>query len=441
MSEPQQQPLAPRYAWYGLGVLFSVNLVSLLDRNILAALLPLIQTEYGVSDQWTGLLGASFIWVFMLTAPPFGYAADRRSRTAIIAACLATWSLATAASGLVPGFIALFITRAVVGVGEAGYAAAAPSMIADFFPPWQRTRALSIYALAFSLGAGLGFVVGGFLGETVGWRNAFFFAAAPGLVLTPLVWSLREPVRGAHDTSTETETLPLRRALARLVAIRSYLAVLATGTLVTFAIGGVAVWLPTYLVRVYAMSLGEAGVVSGTAVMLGSLAGTITGGMFAERLSRHTPNALVYTIASSLAVTALLLPLFLYFERRAMLVPILLIINFFLFWHIGPVNTLIANVSPPNVRALAVSIQMLVIHLLGDAFSPALIGAASDALQAEGVEESEALRSVLLVLLPVPVFLAAICAAVAGRWAPADMRRVVGEPEQPGAELATAVSH
>jgi MFS family permease len=436
------RPITARYARFALGILFAVNLIGQLDRNILASLLPLIKSEYAVSDQWTGLLGASFIWVFMLTALPFGHWADRSSRTRIIGGGLATWSAATAASGLVPSFAALFATRAVVGIGEASAAAAAPSMIADYFPPQWRTRALSAYFVAGPVGAGLGFILGGLLGEAFGWRHAFLFAAVPGLALTAMVLALREPARGLHDASKETGTVPLRHALRRLLAIRTYLAVVATGTLVTFAIGGVAVWLPTYLVRAYAMSLAEAGTISGIAVMIGALSGTIAGGIFAERLSRRSDNALVHTIAFSLAVTALLLPIFFYVEQQAALLPIMIIINFFLFWHIGPINTLIANVSPPNVRGVAISLQILTIHLLGDAFSPALIGAASDTLQARGVEAGEALRSVLLFLLPVPVFLAALCSEIAGLWAPADMRRVVGDPAAHGnAELVVAAGH
>jgi len=418
--------ITPSYARYAIAVLFCINLVSQLDRNILAALLPLIQAEYGVSDQWTGLLGASFIWVFMITAVPFGYWADRSSRTRIIAGGLITWSLATAASGLVQRFAALFAMRALVGIGEAGSAAAAPSMIADYFPANQRTRALSIFFLAGPVGAGLGFILGGLLGEAFGWRYAFLFAAAPGLLLTVAAWTLREPARGTHDTSTEIDALPLRQALARLLRIRTYLAVVASGTLVTFAIGGVAVWLPTYLVRAYPISLSEAGTLAGLALMIGSLAGTLAGGTFSEWLARRNHNALVHTTAITLAISGLLLPLFLWSNQRALLLPIMLLINFFLFCHIGPINTLIANVVPPNVRGMAVSLQILTIHLLGDAFSPALIGRASDTLQAAGMNEAQALRDVLLVLLPVPVLLAAVCAEVAGIWAPAEMRRIVG---------------
>lgn len=420
--------ITPRYATYAIGVLFLVNLANQLDRNILASLLPLIQSEYGVSDQWAGLLGSSFIWVFMIAAVPFGYWADRGSRTRIISGGLATWSLATAASGLVPSFAALFATRAMVGIGEAGYAAAAPSMIADYFPPKQRTRALSVFFVAMPVGAGMGFVLGGILGEAVGWRQAFLWAAAPGLLLALLTWGLREPVRGRHDVSRETDKLPMLEAVRRLLRIRSYLVVVVTGTLVTFAIGGVAVWLPTYLVRAYGISVAEAGTISGIGLMVGSLSGTLAGGLVADRLARTQRNALVHTIGGSLIVTALVLPLIFWFESRAALLPLLTLSSFFLFWHAGPLNSLIANICPPNVRGVAVSLQILIIHLLGDAFSPALIGFASDALQARGVGEADALRSVMIYLVPIPVLIAALCAEVAGFWAPADMQRVIGDP-------------
>ncbi len=418
--------IPPGYARYAIGLLFCINLVSQLDRNILAALLPLIQSDYGVSDQWTGLLGASFIWVFMLTAMPFGYWADRGARTRIVTGGLVTWSLATAASGLVPNFGSLFATRALVGIGEAGAAAAAPSMIADYFPAQRRTRALSIFFVAGPVGAGLGFILGGVLGQAFGWRTAFLAAGLPGLLLTGLAWALREPPRGVHDVSTDTAALPLRTALGRLVRIRTYVTVLASGTLVMFAIGGVAVWLPTYLVRAYSMSISEAGTLAGIGLMIGALSGTMAGGVFSEWLGRRNHNALVHTTAGSLAISALLLALFLWSSSRAALLPMMLLVNFFLFCHMGPINTLVANVSAANVRGVAVSLQLLTIHLLGDAFSPALIGAASDTLQARGLSEAEALRSVLLVCLPVPVLLAAACAWVAALWAPADMHRVVG---------------
>ena len=420
--------LSHGYPRYAIGVLFCINLVSQLDRHILAALLPLIQSDYGVSDQWTGLLGASFIWVFMLAALPFGHWADRGSRTRIVTGGLVTWSVATAASGLVANFASLFATRSLVGSGGAAAAAAAPSLIADYFPAQRRTRALSIFFVAGPVGAGLGFILGGVLGQALGWRTAFLAAGLPGLLLTGLAWSLREPARGGHDVSTDTAALSFRKALGHLVRIRTYVTVLASGTLVMFAIGGVAVWLPTYLVRAYAMSVSEAGTLAGIALMVGALSGTIAGGAFSDWLGRRNHNALVHTTAGTLAISALLLALFLWSSSRAMLLPTMLLVNFFLFCHMGPINTLIANVSSPNVRGVAVSLQLLTIHLLGDAFSPALIGAASDTLQARGVTEAEALRSVLLVFLPVPVLMAAACAWVAGLWAPADMRRVVGSP-------------
>jgi MFS transporter, Spinster family, sphingosine-1-phosphate transporter len=414
------------YAIYALVVLFFVNLLNYIDRNILASLLPLIQAEYQVNDKWIGFLGSSFIWVYMVAALPFGYLADRAARNRIVAVGVGVWSAATACSGLVPNFVSLFACRALVGVGEAGYAAASPTMIADYFPPARRNRALSFFFIAIPVGAGLGFVLGGALGEAFGWRRAFLFAAAPGLVFTVVMLLLREPARGVHDVSKDLAKLRLREAVRRVLRIRSYVWVIIGQTLLTFSLGGVAVWLPTYFVRAHGMTLAQAGTFCGGALVIGSLAGTVFGGMLADYWGRYSRNALLHTMSSGLAIAAIILPAFLFVENRSLLFVLLLVINFFLFWHTGPVNTLISNVSPPNVRAMAISVQILLIHILGDAFSPGLMGVASDALQARGASEADALRWVLLTMLPIPVFFAAVLSQIATLWAPADMAKVIG---------------
>jgi MFS family permease len=423
---PPAHAVGEGYALYALVLLFLINLLNYVDRNILASLLPLIKTEYAVTDKWIGFLGSSFIWVYMFAAIPFGYMADRYVRNRIVALGVALWSAATALSGLVPNFWTLFVCRACVGVGEAAYAAASPTMIADYFAPGTRNRALSFFFIAIPVGAGLGFGLGGVLGDYFGWRTAFMLAAAPGLGLTAVAWFLHEPVRGAHDVSRDTDKLALREAVRRIMRIRSYAWVVAGQTLLTFSLGGVAVWLPTYFVRAHGMTLSEAGAFSGGALVVGSLAGTVFGGLLADRWGRSSRNGLLNTISTGFAVAAVILPAFLFVTNRYALFALLLVINFFLFWYTGPVNTLIANVAAPNLRAMAVSVQILLIHILGDAFSPGLMGIASDALQARGRSEGEALRLVLLVMLPIPVFLAAVLTFIARRWAPADMAKVVG---------------
>ncbi len=415
-----------RYALYALTVLFAVNLLNYFDRNILAALLPLIKAEFGVSDKWIGALGSSFIWVYMFAAIPFGYLADRWIRNHIVASGVALWSLATAASGLVPNFLTLFACRAFVGVGEAAYSSASPTMIADYFKPMSRNKALSFFYIAIPVGSGLGFVLGGILGDTVGWRNAFYFAAAPGLLFTVVVWLLREPRRGTHDVSRDLEKLPLREAIRRIVRIRSYMWTTLGQIMSTFALGGVAVWLPTYFVRAHNMSLTEAGTFSGGALVLGSLVGTITGGLLADFWGRYSRNGLINTMSVGFFIAALLLPAFFFIHEPAVLFPVLVVINFFLFWHTGPINTIIANVATPNLRAMAVSFQILMIHIFGDAFSPFLMGWVSDTLQARGYDPAEALRWALMVMLPVPILLAAVFTQVAARWAPDDMAKVIG---------------
>ena len=415
-----------RYAVYALAVLFAVNLLNYFDRSILAALLPLIKAEFDVSDKLIGALGASFVWVYMFAAIPFGYLADRRIRNHIVASGVAVWSAATAVSGLAPRFWMLFGCRAFVGVGEAAYSSASPTMIADYFKPAMRNRALSFFYIAIPVGSGLGYIIGGILGETVGWRHAFYFAAAPGVLFTVIVWMLREPQRGAHDIANDVTTVPLLEAVRRIVRIKSYVWTTLGQIMSTFALGGVAVWLPTYFVRSQNMSLSEAGMFSGGALVAGSLFGTVAGAFIADFWNRYSRNGLINTMSVGFVIAAMLLPAFFFLNDRALLLPLLIAINFFLFWHTGPINTVIANVASPNIRAMAVSFQILMIHILGDAFSPLLMGGMSDALQGRGLDPANALRWSLLVMLPVPIFLAAVFTQVGAIWAPADMAKVIG---------------
>ncbi|HVN84535.1 MAG TPA: MFS transporter [Candidatus Binatia bacterium] len=414
------------YARYALIILFLINALNYIDRNILAALLPLIRAEFGASDAWLGLLGSSFIWVYMFAAIAFGYVADRSARNRIVSYGVGLWSAATACSGFAGTFGMLFACRALVGVGEAAYSSASPAMIADYFPPARRNRALSLFYIAMPVGSGLGYVLGGWLGDVVGWRRAFYFAGAPGALFAVAAWSLHEPQRGRYDLVTEATSLPFAAAVRCILRIRSYLWTTAGQILLTFSLGGVAVWLPTYFVRIYGMSLNDAGAFCGGALILGSLIGTVVGGRLADAWNRRSRNGLIHTISTGLAIGALLLPWFFFVRDPTRLFLLLVTINFFLFWHTGPINTLIANVAPPTVRATAVSLQILLIHLLGDAFSPGLIGLASDALQARGIGEADALRAVLMVLLPAPLLLSAMLTQVGTRWAPQDIAAVVG---------------
>lgn len=412
-------------AFHALAILFLINVANYVARSVLGALLPLVQAEFHATDTVVGMLGSALMWTYMLSAPAFGHLADRRARTRIIAFGAGLWALGASACAFAASLPGLFVWRGVVGTGEAAFSSAAPAMIADLFPPRQRNRAMTAFYIAMPLGAGLGFWLGGALGERLGWRGALLLTGAPVLLLALLALRLREPARGALDAAPpRTESLAM--ALRTLAAIRSFRWLLGGQVLMTFAVGGVASWLPTFLVRAHGMRLEEAGMLAGSALVVGSLAGTVAGGALADLWERRSRNALIHTSSLGLAAAALLIPLFFRAHDGDGLFALLALINFFLFWHTGPANALLTNVVPAGIRATSVAVQITVIHLFGDAVSPGFIGAGSDLLQATGLDAAASLRLVLLLALSPALLLAAAVTQTAALWAPEDLARVVG---------------
>src|SRR5437867_53893 len=202
-----------------LGVLTTVNALNYLDRYVAAATLPLILADLAISDAQGGVLQSLFIVAYSLACVPAGWLGDVGSRLRLAAIGVFVWSLATVASGLAPTYGWLLLARAVIGVGEASYAVVTPSLLSDCYPAERRARMLGVFYAAIPIGAALGYIVGGVIGEAHGWRTAFFIAGAPGAVLAFLLLRLTEPPRGARDATSVGATPlglgPSLRALAR----------------------------------------------------------------------------------------------------------------------------------------------------------------------------------------------------------------------------------
>src|SRR6202158_5490701 len=176
-----------------------INFLNYMDRWVAAAAAPLIQSEFGLSDALIGLLGSAFLLVYAVAALPFGYWADRGVRRTVVGVGVAIWSVATLFTGFARSFVQLFLSRAVLGIGEASYYPAGTSLLSDYFPKEQRGRAMSIWGAGSALGIAVGFAGGGYVAEKFGWRNAFFFAAVPGILCALLAFRLHEPLRGSAE--------------------------------------------------------------------------------------------------------------------------------------------------------------------------------------------------------------------------------------------------
>jgi MFS family permease len=375
-----------RLARTGLFVLTCINLFNYVDRYVVAALgESLRHSPLHVSDTQFGLLTSGFIVVYMLAAPVFGTLGDTGPRTRLIAAGIFIWSVATALGGLAWSFVSLLGARALVGIGEAAYGTISPSLLADYFPRQYRGRVFSIFFAAIPVGTALGYVVGGLLDVHFGWRSAFFFVGAPGLVLAALSLRLYDPPRGIQDptdalgASHRLRGGAARAAYATLARNRPYVLTVLGYAAYTFALGGMAVFLPKFLMRIRGLTESMTTVGSGLVLVATGLVGTTVGGWVADRLLARTRQAYLWVsgvatlVAAPVGLVALLAPSPVVYWTALVLAELLL------FSSTGPINSAIVNLVAPEMRASAVAVSILMIHVLGDVPSPTILGAISDA--------------------------------------------------------------
>jgi MFS family permease len=374
---------SPAYARYVLGLLFVVYVFNFVDRQILSILLEPIKADLGVSDSAMGFLtGIAFALFYTVTGLPIARLADRRSRTAIIAIGLATWSAMTAASGRAPPVGPRGAARRGVGIGEAACTPPAHSLLADYFPPQRRATALAVYGMGIHVGILFGFLVGGWMNELFGWRQAFFVVGLPGLALAVVVaLTVREPERGAFDGgSIASHPVPGREALRELRRLRSWRHMAFGAGLHSFAGYGLAGWGPTFLARVHHMGSAEIGTWLGLITGIGGAIGAIVGGVLGDRLGRHDArwSLWVPAIASTLEVPLLLV--FLLAPSRSMaLAAALPGILAGAVW-LGPIFAATQNLVRPALRAFTSAVTLFIVNLIGLGLGPQAVGVLNDVL-------------------------------------------------------------
>lgn len=369
-------------ALIALVLLTALNLLNFIDRYILPGAQPLIQAEFKVNDEQMGALTMALFVTYMLTAPFTGWLGDRFRRKPLIVAGAVLWSLATLFTYYVHDYWSLYFRHALVGVGEATFTIFAPAVISDFFPARERNRILSIFYLAIPVGAALGYLVGGQLGERYGWRMPFFVGAIPGLLIAAAYALLAsEPERGSSDVGPRPAAKPPMDEIARrfrgLFRNPGYLCATLGMAMLVFAMGGISTWMPTFLHRFAGMSVAKAGTVLGGITVVDGLAGTAVGGWLAQRWLRSNHRALYLLSAWSMILTLPLAAL-VFFGPAKWMIPALFGAEFFLFLNTGPLNAAIVNSVDAAVRSTAIALNLFLIHCLGDAFSPKIIGFISD---------------------------------------------------------------
>eukprot|EP01130_Rhizamoeba_saxonica_P014150 TRINITY_DN6141_c0_g1_i2.p1 TRINITY_DN6141_c0_g1~~TRINITY_DN6141_c0_g1_i2.p1 ORF type:complete len:381 (-),score=51.19 TRINITY_DN6141_c0_g1_i2:40-1182(-) len=315
----------------------------------------------------------------MITSPIFGSLSDMGiNRKILLFFGIVSWSICTAASYFSTNYAGFLIARMLVGVGEACFIAIAPSMLSDFFPPEKRSFVFTVFNACIPVGSALGFILGGYLGKAFGWRKAFLFCGAPGILVAFSVFLIQDPERGFYDTVAESKKIPFLSTFKYLLFNPIYVVGVAGSVAFTFAIGGMADWMPTYFHRTYDVELGEAGLIVGAITAISGTVGTAFGGFLATKLQNRVRNHFLFVSALGLIVGTPLVIILLFVENKTTAIVLLLLCDTSLFMYVGPFSAMIANCVPSIVRARAFSIQVLMIHLLGDSICPIIIGFIND---------------------------------------------------------------
>ena len=424
-GEPYQITV-PRYSYYALSVLTLVNFLNYIDRQILPTVVTSIQHDLHLSDTEFGALEGALLISFTVLAPVFGWLGDRFSRGRLLAMAAVVWSLATGLTAIVdhspfflPGFslrvplaglpialsglaVTLCLVRAIVGVGESSYSTITPTLIADYFPPLKRATALGVFQIAIPMGFALGYVIGVVLDRFFGWRMAFMIVGLPGLITAVFVWKLREPVRGSSETNGDSPRTPATgnreswlRTCWRILSTRDWLLSTAGYAALTFVLGAFATWAMKLLEQEKRMGKLSAGITLGVVTLLAGFAGSFGGGWIADRVAQRRRDGyfLVCAVSSLLGIVPAVLALVLH--RPLLFVPAMFFTVFFLFINNAPFHAILVGSVPPAIRATAMALNIVAIHMCGDLISRVGVGVLSDSLASGQAGLLAAVASVL----------------------------------------------
>jgi MFS transporter, Spinster family, sphingosine-1-phosphate transporter len=417
-------------ARFAFSILFLINVLNYADRYVLPAILPKLadpKQGLGLTSFQQGLLGSSFLVVYGIATLPLGVWADRGIRKNIVSLCVGIWSIATVMAGFTRNFIQIFSVRAVLGIGEAGYAPASLSLLGDFFAKAKRGRILSYWSAGTLLGAAIGFTFGGLIADAFGWRYAFFIVGIPGLILAFLAWRMLEPKRGVFDNDQESsDEIPaevvhggmgkdFRGTVKKLRSIPTYWVLVGALVFSFFTIGGTSFWLPSYFVKTFDLSVGRAGIISGAVLVASGLVGTVVGGWLADFAQRKRPEGRLFVATLGFLIGGPLVLLALLIHTLPLFIAVFVVAAISLNFCTGPLNAVIQDVIAPEMRATALGLSLLLAHLLGDAAAPSVIGA---------IASNVSLSTALILTAPTCLFLAGLICLLGLRTVDRDMQNM-----------------
>jgi len=396
-------------ASHALRVLTAINLVNFADRYVPAAVKTLFQDDLHLSDVQTTFPNTGMIIVYMIFAVFFGTIHDKKlfDRRYILCGAIIFWSAATALAGLSTNLVQLIALRSLVGVGEAAYGTIAPPMLSDFFQEHERNVVYAVYYLAIPVGAALGYGIGAVLGGVYGWREAFYGIGIPGLFVALAVLSINDPTYGINDPKLVTasgeeaskaaateggerswsewaaeakaQTRVWLKDCEEVMTNKPFLVALAGQVANNFALGGLADWVSTFMIRYDGASVTSAGLIAGAATIVGGIVGNILGAKVADYYRPKVKNAYFLVPALFTIPATVLILLVVNVTNSLSAVIIFLFLGNVLVWtYTGPISAIAISVIPPRLRARSAGLLIFFQHILGDIISPPIIGAISD---------------------------------------------------------------
>lgn len=427
MKENTNQPeFSDNYRWYVLLVLTGMYAFNFIDRQILVILQEPIKAELGLTDTQLGLLtGLTFAFFYVTLALPIANLADQKNRRNIITISLSLWSLMTAVSGLAQNFVQLALARIGVGIGEAGGSPPAHSIISDYFSEEKRANAFGVYSSGLYFGYMLGFLLGGWLNESLGWRMTLILVGVPGILYAVLIQlTVKEPPRGLSEKNYTAQKSTISEVFKVLFSKKSFIFLAVGAGLHTFVGYGTGNFSPSFLARVHGMSTGEIGMWLAYAIGGGGVIGSYLGGWLAAKYGKMDKRYYIWIPIVAILISPCVFLVTLFSGDKILALVIYIIPNICFSIFSAPFLVLTHGLVKPHQRAMSSAIFFLILNCIGLGLGPLCTGMLSDALTP--MYGDFAIRYALLIVAAFDI-IAVVFLYQASRFINADLKTATDE--------------
>ena len=413
-----------------LAVLVAVNILNFYDRHVIGALTEPIRKEFSLSDAQIGLISSAFIWLYALVGLPLGRVADTRSRRKLLAAGMVVWSALTGLAAMAVNYTMLLVSRLGFAVGEAVVAPAATSWIGDMVPAAKRSRAMALFMLGVPVGGALSYFFSGPLAQVYGWRAAMVLAAAPVVILTPLLLRLKEPARGAAEAQHGAAA---KGSMGTILRIPTMWWIILSGALLNFNMYAIATFLPAFLSRIHGLSLARSGIATGVVFASGGAVGGWVAARLGDRVIHTRKNGRMLGAAVLSVCGAPFAYLGISAGSVYLAIPLIALAYGALNSYYGLVYSAIQDIVAPTLRGRAMAIYFMAMYLCGASFGPLFTGKLSDLMARRAADAAgsaavtEAFKAVglqqAMQIIPILAMLLAVVLYCGSRTIAEDMRK------------------